>query len=318
MPVTISIDNNRATPLVFDPLVVDQSAGSQDNDLNLDFTDTASLNDPLTGSSYHATFLSLINGLSASQLSEAQKAFAANVDGAISSTDFIQVTATGGETVSNLYFSGVGGSALSGVAVTGMTTLAGEQIYLWAAANSDFAIATTSNVSSTAGRVVAAFYLNEAPTHLSAQVQMITFEPIDHPLNPNPDDSLNFTDLLKVAAASTLTFSFDNLDSGNFLYAAFGTNTAGIVLTGEDLNVNDTLKMNGQPGSNFGEEVSGGSDSCDTMNTSQGGEGATIGVNTQDFRDGGGTCVVTLVTGFVPLTGITDGSTFGHDVRDIS
>ena len=130
MPVTISIDNNRATPLVFDPLVVDQSAGSQDNDLNLDFTDTASLNDPLTGSSYHATFLSLINGLSASQLSEAQKAFAANVDGAISSTDFIQVTATGGETVSNLYFSGVGGSALSGVAVTGMTTLAGEQIYV--------------------------------------------------------------------------------------------------------------------------------------------------------------------------------------------
>ncbi len=316
MPVSISIDNNRATPAIFDPLIIDQSAGLQDNDVNLGFVDTASPSDPLTGAGYHATFLALINGLSATQLTEAQKAFAATVEGAISNTDFVQVTA-GDEEVSDLFFSGAGGAALNGVLVTGMTTLAGDPIYLWAAANSDFAIATTSNVSSTAGRVVAAFYLNEAANHLSAQVQMVTFEPIDQPLNPNPDESLNFTDALKVSASSTLTFSFDNLDSGNFLYAAFGTTAAGLIMTGEDLNVNDVLKQNGTPGANFGEEVSGGSDSTDTMNTSQGGVGATIGVNTQDFRDGGGTAVVTLVTGFIPLTGITDGSTFGHDVRDI-
>ncbi len=220
MPVSISIDNNRATPAIFDPLILDQSAGLQDNDVNLDFVDTASPSDPLTGAGYHATFLALINGLSATQLTEAQKAFAASVDGAISNPDFVQVNVTGGETVSDLFFSGADGGALSGTLVVGMTTLAGEPIYLWAAANSDFAIATTSNVSSTAGRVVAAFYLNEAANHLSAQVQMVTFEPTDQPLNPNPDDSLNFTDVLKVSAASTLTFSFDNLDSGNFLYAA--------------------------------------------------------------------------------------------------
>ena len=317
MSVSISIDNNRATPLVFDPLIVDQSAGIQDNDVNLDFTDTVASNDPLTGAAYNATFLGLINGLPASQLSEAGKAFAANVEGAISNTDFVQVTVSGGDVVSDLFFSGSGGAALNGVLVAGMTTLAGDPIYLWAAANSDFAIATTSNVSSTAGRVVAAFYLNEAGNHLSAQVQMITFEPVDQPLNPNPDDALNFTDVLKISAASTLTFSFDNLDSGNFLYAAFGTTSAGLIMTGQDLNVNDVLKQNGTPGANFGEEVSGGSDPTDTLNTGQGGDGATIGINAQDIRPGGGIGVITFVTGFIPLTGITDGSTFGHDVRDI-
>jgi hypothetical protein len=317
MPVTISIDNDRSTPLVFDPLILDQSAGVQDNDVALDFTDTADPNDPLVGALFDSSFLGLVNTLSATQLTEAQKIYAATVKGAVSNADFVQVNVTGGDVVSDLFFSGAGGAPLEGVLVTGMTTLAGEPIYLWAAANSDFAIATTSNVSATDGRVVAAFYLKEAPDHLTAQVQMITFEAIDHPINPNPDDFLNFTDVLKVSAASTLTFSFDELDSGNFLYAAFGTTSAGIVLTGEDLNVNDTLKQNGTPSQNFGEPVSGGSDGSDVLNTGQGGDGATIGINAQDIRPGGGTAVVTFVTGFIPLTGITDGSTFGEDVRDI-
>jgi T1SS-143 domain-containing protein len=71
---------------------------------------------------------------------------------------------------------------------------------------------------------------------------------------------------------------------------AVGNNANGLLVTGEDLNVDD----------NTGERVSGGQDPSDAMNTSQGGDGATIGVNSQMFKPGS-TGVFTLVTGFAPL-----------------
>jgi len=65
-------------------------------------------------------------------------------------------------------------------------------------------------------------------------------------------------------------------------------------VTGEDLNVQD-------PGTaKAGDRVSGGSDPSDSMNTSQGGQGATMGVNNQMFN-AGNTAVFTLVEGFDPL-----------------
>ena len=64
------------------------------------------------------------------------------------------------------------------------------------------------------GRVVAAFYLSENTTnHLSAQVQMVTFEPLSHPDGSDADDALNFTNVLQVSAAGSLSLNFDNLDT---------------------------------------------------------------------------------------------------------
>jgi hypothetical protein len=176
----------------------------------------------------------------------------------------------------------------------------------------DYAIATTSSTAG-AGRVVAAFYLNEAANHLSAQVQMITFEALKHPLNPNPDDPLNFTDVLQVSAQGTTSFNFDSLPSGSFLYAAVGSSSAALLVTGQDLNVS-------QSGPKIGDMITGGSDPSDTVNTSQGGIGATIGINSQHFTDasgGGGTKVdgavgvFTLVKGFGSFDATVNGTSEG-------
>jgi hypothetical protein len=331
MAITITIDNDSVTSGI-QPLVNDQSSGTQTpgspdtgNDSNVDITDAtvASGATPdsnlfdgtLSGANYSAAFLSFLNGASifgsaGLRLNDTQKAFAANVDGAVSSSSFVTVTASAGETISNLLFSDSSGNALAGQQVAGMHTLDGGNVYLWS--NGDFAIATTSATAG-AGRVVAAFYLNEAANHLSAQVQMVTFEALQHPDTSNPDDALNFTDVLQVSAQGTMSFNFDNLPSGSFLYAAVGNSSAGLLVTGQDLNVTPT-------GAKAGDMITGGTDPSDTVNTSQGGIGATIGINSQHFTDsqgGGGSRVdgavgvFTLVKGFTSFDATVNGTSEG-------
>ena len=159
MSISITIDNDRITAGI-QSLIEDETAGVQtpatvaDTGNEIDVT----LSNPVGGNlgGFQAAFNTYLNGL---VLSDAQKLFAAANDGASSSADFVKVTASNGETVSDLFFSDSAGAALDGDAVAGMFTLAGEQIYLWS--SGDFCIATTSSVSSSAGRIVAAFYLND-------------------------------------------------------------------------------------------------------------------------------------------------------------
>ena len=110
-----------------------------------------------------------------------------------------------------------------------------------------------------------------------------------------------------------MSFNFDNLPSGSFLYAAVGSPNAGILVTGQDLNVVDT-------GGKLGDMVKGGSDPSDSVNTSQGGIGATIGINSQHFTDisgSGGTKldgaigVFTLVQGFTSFDSTVNGTSEG-------
>src|SRR6185369_10400641 len=104
------------------------------------------------------------------------------------------------ETVSDLFFSDAAGNALDGDQVVGMQTLDGQNVYLWS--NGDYCIATTSATAG-AGRIVAAFYLNESVDHTTAQIQTVTFEPLSHPNGGDPDDQLNFTNVLQVSAAGS-------------------------------------------------------------------------------------------------------------------
>jgi hypothetical protein len=333
MSINISIDNtlvNDQTADVQTPLTTNDTG----NDSNLDFADPTPGSNPLdgtiSGAAYSAAFLSFLNGSSifgstTLALTDAQKAFAANVDGAVSSSSFVTVTPTASETINDLYFSDASGAALNGQQVfsngVAMQTLGGDNVYLWS--NGDYAIAATRDpITHNAVRVVAAFYLNEAANHLTAQVQMVTFEALSHPITTNPDDSLNFSDVLQVSAAGSLSFNFDNLPSGSFLYAAVGNSGAALLVTGQDLNVNDTA------GAKLGNLVTGGSDPSDTVNTSQGGIGATIGINSQHFTDSGSggsrvdgaVGVFTLVRGFgsfdATVNGTSEGT--GSNVNEIT
>jgi hypothetical protein len=316
MAITISIDNDRST-LASDPLIFDETPGVQtpstaDDGNEIDVTLPSG-----QVSGFATAFNDFQNGsiFGAFTLSAAQKAFAEKVDAASSASDFVTVTNSNDEVISDLFFSDAAGNALDGDQVAGMQTLNGDNVYLWS--NGDFAIATTSAVEGE-GRIVAAFYLNEASDHLSAQIQMVTFEPLFDTNALDPDDTLDFTDVLNVSANGSLSFDFDNLESGNFLWVAVGSGSAGLLVTGQDLNVVDTAGK-------LGDIVKGGSDPSDSVNTSQGGIGATIGVNAQHFVGGpkvagqntdGPTAVFTLVSGYVPLDGVEQAT--GINVNQIN
>jgi len=308
MAITITIDNDTTTTGTLEDLILDESGGLQTsgttdkgNDSNLDITD-ATVGNPdsnlfdgtLSGASFSSTFLSFLNaatifGFANLRLSDLQKAYAAGVEGAVSSSDFVKVTVTNNETVSDLFFSDSSGADLNGDQVVGMQTLDGSNVYLWS--SGDYCLATTSSTAG-AGRVVAAFYLNENTTnHLSAQIQMITFEALKHTNTGSVDEGLDFTSVLNVSAAGSQSFDFDALKSGGCLWCAVGTNAGAVLVSGYSLDVDGAGKLQS---------------TSDKIAVSQGGTGTTIGLNNQLFDNVGETAVFTLVTGLDTL-GATDG-----------
>jgi hypothetical protein len=291
MSITISIDNDRSVAatgiqsLIEDETLGVQTPGTADTGNELDVTLSAGV---LGG--FLTAFNTYLNGLS---LSTAQKEFARDHDGASSASDLVLVTTTAGEIVSDLFFSDAAGNALDGDAVAGMFTVAGnQQVYLWSFG--DYCIASTSNVSAfeAGSRVVAAFYLNEASDHKSAQVQMVTFEALSHPDGTNADDALNFTNVLQVSASGSTSFNFNSLQSGSSLWVAVGSSSGGVLVTGGSPSVDSAGKY---------------TNTSDVIHTSQGGDGTTIGVNNQLFDSVGEKGVFTLVSGLDVLNGTTNG-----------
>ena len=295
-------------------LILDQSSGLQNDN------DDVALDSSLTG--LNTTFASALLGLTGSQvLSTDQLDFAVDVGGAIQA-NYVTVDPEGGD-VSDLFFSDPDGNLFDGDQVfidndplgDPLQTVDGDNIYLWSLTGN--LVIATNDPDEGEGQVVAAFYLDEAGDSLSAGVQMVTFIPLAHPDTGSNDERVDWSELLNISAATSLSFNFDNLESGNFLWAAVGSGSAGLLVTGQDLNVNDTA-------SKLGAIVKGGSDPSDSVNTSQGGINATIGVNSQHFVGGpkvggqltdGPIAVFTLVEGYVPLDGVAEAT--GLNVNQI-
>ena len=211
---------------------------------------------------------------------------------------FIDVTASGDETLEDLYFSTSDGSLFDGEIATydGGTEIhvvgSTDPIYLYSFADGDILIGSTdtsvdiSDPSTLDGStIVFAYYLDENASHTGADVWGVTFQPLDHPIAGDDsggehDDAIDFGDFLHVSASASLSFAFDTLESGKFLWVAVGDSDNGLLVTGRDLNVQDLGS------GSEGDRVSGGSDSSDAVNTSQGGTGATIGINNQQWVPG--------------------------------
>lgn len=291
---TFSIDNDRNT-IVIDNVTYDQSAGVQtpfttDTGNEVDVT----LSGGVLGG-LDSGFLNFLGGLT---LTDDQKAFTANTDAASSSTTFIKVTADSGETLNDLKL-----LADSSTALTGITTLAGDSLYVHVDASGNYATLWTTSDDS--GRIVGAVALtnetiDNVTTHTAtAGVQMVFFEAISHPNTSSQDESVSLSDVLKVAVDSAVKFDFDQLDAGNFLWAAVGDGGTAMLITGQNLNVKDS----GKP-SAIGDIEKGGSDPSDAVNTSKATD-TTIGINAQHFAPtntgDGATGVFTFVTGYAPL-----------------
>jgi hypothetical protein len=288
-------------------LKLDQTADIQhvlqEDDVNLDVTvNPDPTKDVLTGS-LDSDFLAFLNSLSATQVTDAQKAFAALVEGA-SDPNFVTVTATQGETIGNLVFSDAAGAAFDGDQVfisagQPLQTTTGQNIFLWSALGGQVVLATTGTASDP---VVAAFYIeSNNAANTSAKVESVTFIPIAQPINPNPDDTIDFSDILKVSTTAGVSFNFNELKSGSSLWVAVGNSSGAVLVSGKSLDVDAAGKIV--------------TNTSNTIHTSQGGDGATIGVNNQLFDNTGETAVFTLVSGFTNLGSTTKGLT-GNSVVD--
>jgi hypothetical protein len=300
---TFSIDNDRVTSGIQD-LTYDQTSGTQSppdgDEVNVTLDGATQLDGLAAG------FKTFLAGLS---LSTAQKNFAVDADAAVSNADFITVTADSGETFNDLKL-----IADSSTALTTITTLDGGSIYVHVDASGDFATLWTS--SDDTGRIVGAIALTDetidnTTTHTAtAGVAMVFFEAVTQTDTTDNDESVSLSDVLKVGVDTAVSFNFEQLDAGNFLWAAVGDDGAAMLITGQDLNV----KNSGSP-SQIGNTVTGGADGSDTVNTSKASD-TTIGINAQHFapaNDGdGSTAVFTFVSGLASLEAATPFYTGGN------
>ena len=240
------------------------------------------------------------------------------------------VTATGGG-ITDLFFSRSNGTLFDGQIATYTDgsgthnlTVAGssDPIYLYSFLGGDILIGSTEapagvDIADPAtldgSKVAFAYYLDENATHTGADVWGVAFQPLEHFVDGATaaahDDTVDLGDFLHVSATGSVSFDFDNLRSGNFLWVALGSEGAGLVMTGRDLNVQAGGKKDG-------EIVNGTNDPSDSVNTSQGGTGATTGINNQMYTPGS-VGVLTFVTGFAPLPTATPGEASGINVKQI-
>ena len=231
-------------------------------------------------------------------------------DAASSSATFIKVTADSGETLNDLKL-----VADSSTPLTTITTLTNESLFVHVDASGNYATLTTSTGSIVGAVALTNETIDNVTTHTAtAGAQMVFFEAIKH-TNPNSQDELvSLSDVLKVAVDTAVSFNFDQLDAGNFLWAAVGDGDAAMLITGQDLNVKD----NGKP-SAIGNIEKGGSDPSDSVNTSKAAD-TTIGINAQHFAPtntgDGATGVFTFVTGYAPLE-LADPVFTGQNVTQI-
>ena len=206
--MTVSITLNGA-------LTLDQTAGEQDDDVNLDVAVVAGDNNDVLSDGLDSDFLTYINGLA--NLTDAQRAFAATVEGA-SDAEFVTVSATAGETVSRLFLSDSSGLGLNGDQLLSsgdpVQTINGENIYLWSVNDGSIVLATTSAMNATSGSVVGAFRLEANADNTIASLESVSFIALAHPNPNNPDDTIDFGSLIKVSAIVSTTPVLEVDDDG--------------------------------------------------------------------------------------------------------
>src|SRR6516164_9131618 len=195
-----------------------------------------------------------------------------------SASNFITVS---GGTVASLGFVKDDGSALptyagvatGGIPLTGPTSpraVNGGTISLFADATlgNRMVLGVDAN-----NDIVFAIFMDPNATLTSARVWTVQFEAISNPVATNSDDPVDLTGFIDVGASTFLSFTFDALHAGSNLFGAVGDVNNSIIVIAEHpkLKADGTLDSSGQ-----------------VIKTSQGGTGATIGVDSQMFDPGEG------------------------------
>jgi hypothetical protein len=205
-----------------------------------------------------------------------------NPNGAIGAAEsdgnVITINGTG---ISDLALTDANGDPLDGDS-SGLFTTEGDEVFLFTdSVNNNIVLGKTAGADGLLGNaddaIVFAVYLEETGTPLSgAKLWTVQYASLSHldPTNPDDPDRLDLTDKVFVTAEQALSFNFDQLASGANLFGAVGTTANALVVIGEDIG----LAADGTYIPN----------QTDDIKTSQGGQGATIGVDSQMFDPGDG------------------------------
>ena len=225
-----------------------------------------------------AAFYDYLYGGGAGQLG-LSSTFTASVGAAASSTSLINVQDSGGGTISTIGFTDADGDSFDGTQSSGLSTADGDHaIYLVGGLNDQVVLGMyDSDNNGSLDAVAFAVYMKPDGTldsNVNLQLFTATFTALEHNTDSNTaaayDDALDLLQNVYVNATGELHINFDNMPSGSNLFndAAESASGGGIIVIGKN-------PVTGTDGKY--------TNTSDVITTSQGGDGATIGVNSQMF-----------------------------------
>ncbi|KQW41731.1 MULTISPECIES: DUF5801 repeats-in-toxin domain-containing protein [Pseudomonas] len=196
--------------------------------------------------------------------------------GAVGNTgsDAFTVNAAPGATITNISFVGSTGAPLDGVD-SGLDTLNGTSILLYTDTNDNIVL---GRAGGPAGAIVFAAYIEETAT--GGKIWTVLYEPLQQPVNTNPDDAVNLLDKVFIGASQDLEFSLANAPSGQNLFLMFTTANPTTELVDGVLRITEPTII--ATGRDPADQSSGANITTgDTINTSQAGGPTTFGTNNQ-------------------------------------
>ncbi|UQI28864.1 DUF5801 domain-containing protein [Pseudomonas bijieensis] len=196
--------------------------------------------------------------------------------GAVGNTgsDAFTVNAAPGATITNISFVGSTGAPLDGVD-SGLDTLNGTSILLYTDTNDNIVL---GRAGGPAGAIVFAAYIEETAT--GGKIWTVLYQPLQQPVNTNPDDAVNLLEKVFVGASQDLEFSLANAPSGQNLFLMFTTANPTTTLVDGVLRITEPTII--ATGKNPADQSSGANITMgDTINTSQAGGPTTFGTNNQ-------------------------------------
>ena len=266
------------TFILNDEAVNDQTTGLQTADGADGFidTDVAYSSLPAAFRTYLETTLGLSN------------TFPTSV-GVATKANSVTVNATLGSQLVGTTFTDGSGGPLTGDPLTddsGLNTVNGKDILLFADGNDTVIGKYDSDGNGSADAIAFVIrkqdVINAGATSDQVTFNIVTYVPIFHGDNTDPDDAVDLGNTLKLAASEQLSFSFAGAPSGSNLFMTFGDpNGTQIVVIGKD-------PLNQSQGGTITTK--------DVLNISQAGSTTSFGVNGNQINPDEG-AFITYVTG---------------------
>ena len=210
------------------------------------------------------------------------------VGAAESSTNIINVQDTSGGTISSIGLTNSTGGSFDGTQTSGLFTTSGKEIFLLSDSNNQVVLGVYDGDGNPNTDPDIAFAVYMKPdgaldSNVNVQLFSVTFTALQHPVQGSDtqayDDAVDLLQNVYVHSTGELHINFDQMPSGANLFndAAESASGGGVIVFG----MNPVVQTSGKSAGKY-------TNTSDYISTSQGGTGATIGVNSQMFNPNDG------------------------------